>query len=246
MNALLKLTFIDFKLYLRNGIAAFFTLVFPLLMMLLFGSMYGNTPTPFMGGHGTVEMMVPGYMAAMVIGTTGLLSLPMDLAARRQSGVLRRMRAAPVQPALVLGSQLLVNLVVSLLSAAVLVITAMVVFHMKLTSNLLPLLLGFVISCASMYALGFVIASLVRSASAARAVSMAVFYPMMFLCGGTIPLVFMPDVIKTASKFIPLTYSVNLLQDLWFGEGWNPTNLLVLAGVLVVGMLISLRTFRWE
>ena len=44
MNSLMKLTFIDMKLYFRNYVAIFFTLVFPVLMLLLFGGIYGNQP----------------------------------------------------------------------------------------------------------------------------------------------------------------------------------------------------------
>ena len=100
MKSLLKLTFIDLKLYLRNYIASFFTLVFPLLMLVLFGSIYGNQPLPMFGGHGTVDITVPGYIATLVIGTTAFLSLPVDLALQRQLGVLRRMRATPLRPGL--------------------------------------------------------------------------------------------------------------------------------------------------
>ena len=51
MKSLLKLTWMEVKLFLREPIGAFFTLVFPLMMLFLFGSIYGNTPTPMFGGQ---------------------------------------------------------------------------------------------------------------------------------------------------------------------------------------------------
>jgi ABC-2 type transport system permease protein len=76
MTALFKLTLIDIKLYLRNFVSLFFTLVFPLLMLFLFGSMYGNEPSPFFGGHGSMDVTIPGYIATIIIGTTAFMSLP--------------------------------------------------------------------------------------------------------------------------------------------------------------------------
>jgi ABC-2 type transport system permease protein len=246
MNSLLKLTFVDLKLYLRNYISVFFTLAFPLLMLLLFGGVYGNKPSTLFGGHGSVDMSVPGYIATIIIGTTAFMSLTMDLAFQRQAGVLRRFRATPLQPGMVIGAKLITNLLASLLGSLILIVAGMIVYQIYLPENWLAVLLGMLLCALSLYSLGFALTSLVRSANAVRAVSFAVFYPMMFLSGGTIPTQFMPEVMQNISKAIPLTYAVNLLQDLWFGKGWDVSAVLALLGFLAVGTLVSVRFFRWE
>ncbi|MCB9423235.1 MAG: ABC transporter permease, partial [Ardenticatenaceae bacterium] len=71
MKALTKMTWVELKLKLREPVGTFFTLVFPLLLLFLFGSIYGNEPTPFLNGRGNVDNSVPGYIA-MIIGTTGM------------------------------------------------------------------------------------------------------------------------------------------------------------------------------
>ena len=90
------------------------------------------------------------------------------------------------------------------------------------------------------------LASLVRSANAVRAVSFVVFYPMMFFSGGTIPGQFLPPAVQTIAKVMPMTYTVNLVRDLWFGKGWDLTTVAVLVGFTIAGILISVRFFRWE
>jgi len=50
MRSLWKLTLVEAKLFLREPEAAFFTLAFPLVMLVIFGSIYGNEPTPFLAG----------------------------------------------------------------------------------------------------------------------------------------------------------------------------------------------------
>lgn len=246
MKALLKLSWVDLKLYLRNWIASFFTLAFPLLMLFLFGAMYGNTPSAIFGGYGSMDVTVPGYIASIIIGTTGLMALPMELVSRRQMGVLRRFRVSPLSPLAVLGSQLLVNLLMTVIGAGLLVLGGVLVYNIRLPQNLLPVLLGFLLGCVSMFAFGFIIAALLRTINAARAVTLALFYPMMFLSGGTLPTQMLPKAVQDAAVFMPITHVVNLLKDLWFNQTWNLTAVIVLVCVAVVCALLAARLFRWE
>jgi ABC-2 type transport system permease protein len=77
---------------------------------------------------------------------------------------------------------------------------------------------------------------------------MALFFPMIFLSGATIPLQAMQGAIRNYVKVLPLTHVVGLLRGAWVGESWGQhlTEVAVLSGLLVVGVLISLKTFRWE
>ncbi len=246
MDTFFKLTLIDIKLFLRNTIATFFTFAFPLLMLALFGGIYGNQPAPIFGGYGAMDITVPGYIAALIIGTTAFISLPLDLAFQRQLGVLRRMRATPLHPAAVLGSKTVTNLLVTLVGVALLVAAGAAFWKATLPASWLSVLLGILLSCLCLFSLGFALASLVRSANAVRAVSFSIFYPMMFFSGGTIPGQFLPPAVQDIAKFMPMTYTVNLVRDLWFGKGWDLTAVAVLAGFTLAGILLSVRFFRWE
>lgn len=246
MKSLFKLTIVDIKLYLRNYIATFFTLAFPLLMLVLFGGIYGNKPESIFGGYGSVDITIPGYIATIIIGTTAFLSLPVDLALQRQLGVLRRMRATPLRSGTVLGAKLITNLLVSLLGTAVLVFAGTVIYKSYLPANWAMVFLGILLSCLSLFALGFALASLVRSASAVRALSFVIFYPMMFFSGGTIPSQLLPEAVQNIAKVMPMTYTVKLLHDLWFNNVWNGAAVVALLGFTIAGVLISVRFFRWE
>src|SRR4030066_1480863 len=107
MKSLFKMTWMETKLFLREPVGAFITLVFPLMMLFLFGSMYGNTPTPMFGGRGTVDISVPSY-TAMIIATSGLMSITITMAAYRENGVLRRLRTTPLSPLTILFAQVIV------------------------------------------------------------------------------------------------------------------------------------------
>ena len=72
MRGLWKLTWTEIKLFIREPSAAFFTLAFPLMLLVLFGSIWGNEPTPFYGGFGYVDASVPAF-TAMIIAPCALL-----------------------------------------------------------------------------------------------------------------------------------------------------------------------------
>ena len=64
----------EFLLFIRDFFGFFFTLIFPLLMLLLFGGIYGNAPIYQGAQTGWMDLSVPAY-SVMIMGVTGLLSL---------------------------------------------------------------------------------------------------------------------------------------------------------------------------
>ena len=247
MKSLLKLTWVETKLFFREPIGAFFTLVFPLMMLFLFGSIYGNTPNADFGGRGTIDISIPAY-TAMIIATSGLMSITITMAAYRENGVLRRFKTTPVSPLTILVAQVIVVFAMTLLGMLLLIIAGKLVYHVKFEGNWLSVLGGFTLSSLSFFALGFILAGLMSSARTAQIVGMVLLYPMLFLSGAGFPRELLPAAIIKLSAFLPLTYVVNLLRGLWVGDAWG-AHLLdvgVLVGMLILGVFISTKTFRWE
>ena len=247
MRALWKLTLVQAKLYLREPIGVFFTLLFAPLMLILFGFIYGNDPVPMFGGRGSMDVSVPGYVG-MIIGTVGLMSVPIGTAARREAGVLRRFRATPLRPLTYLITDVLVYFAMTLLGILLLFLVGKIAYDVRVEGDLLSVVAGICLGTFAFLALGYVLAGLAPTARVAQVVGMVIFYPMMFLSGSAIPLEVMPEAVRSVSRFLPLTHVVTLLKGLWFAEGWREhlTEVAVLVGVLVAGIIASAKTFRWE
>lgn len=247
MKSLLKMTWMEAKLFLREPVGAFFTLAFPLMLLFLFGSIYGNTPVAMFGGYGTIDISVPAY-TGMIIATTGLVGLTITMAAYRENGVLRRLRTTPISPLIVLSAQVIVLFLMTTFGMVLLIIAGKLVYHLRFDGNVLSVLAGFTLSSLSFFGLGFVLAGLMPTARTAQVVGMALLYPMLFLSGAGFPRELLPEAIKKVSTFLPLTYVVNLLRGLWIGDAWSQhtTEVIVLLAMLVVGVLVSIKTFRWE
>ncbi|MBN2199742.1 MAG: ABC transporter permease [Candidatus Aminicenantes bacterium] len=247
MHGLLKLAWVEAKIYLRQPEAFFFTLVFPLLLLFLFGGIFGNKPHPLFGGRGTVDVSTPAYMA-LIIGSTGLISISIAVSGYREKGILRRYRATPLRPATILAAQVLVHYVMSLAGACLLVAAARLLFGLRFSGRMESVFAGFTLSCLSFFAAGFLLASLARNTRSAYILGMVIYFPNIFLSGATFPREIFPPVIRTISEALPITHVVSLLQGLWIGNPWSRhlTEVLVLVGILAAGVIISARVFRWE
>jgi ABC-2 type transport system permease protein len=247
MRGFRKLTLLNLKLYLREPIATFFTLAFPPLLVVLFGAMYGNDPTPMFDGYGSMDVSMPGY-TAMILGTVGFLGVPITISGYRESGVLRRFQATPMQPLTYILADIIANLVTTLLGMMGLVIVGWLLYRVQFEGQVIGVILAVVFCGLAMFSIGYLIAGLSPGARTAQVVGMVIFYPMMFLSGASIPLEVMPETIQRIADFLPLTYVVKLLRGLWFGDAWGEHLLetAVLAGVLLVCTALAARFFRWE
>jgi len=247
MKSLLKMTWMEAKLFLREPVGAFFTLVFPLMMLFLFGTIYGNNPPPGSGGQGAIDTLIPAF-TAMVIGMTGLMSVTLTMATYRENGVLRRLRTTPVSPLVVLAAQVVVVFTMTGLGMLLLVTAGKLVYHVRFEGNAFSMLGGFILSSLSFFGIGFILAGTMPTARTAQIVAMVLLYPMLILSGAAWPRELMPAAVQKISAFVPLTYVVNLLRGLWTGEAWGDhlLNVGILAGMLLLGIIVSAKTFRWE
>ena len=235
------------KLYLREPLATFFTILFAPLMLVLFGLMYGNEPREMFGGLGSMDVTVPAYLGIIIV-TVGLISLPIQTASNRELGILRRYRVTPLRPLTYIVADVTSYWVMALAGVVALVVVAKVAYDVRFEGSIPSVLAGFTLSTLAFLAIGFVIASFAPSARVAQTVGMVLAYPMMFLSGATIPYELLPSTVQRIADFLPLTYVVRLMRGLWAGEPWSElgVEVAVLTGILVVCGAISARFFRWE
>lgn len=248
MRALRKLIVVQTKLFLREPPAFFFTLVFPAFLLILFGAIFGNTPDPRQRATlGYIDYEVPG-LAAVIIATVALMSIPVAVAGEREKKILRRYRATPLRPALYLTATNCVYFGMSLLGMLILIVVAKVFFGLRFEGNWLSVLGGFTLSALAFFSVGYVVASLSPTARVAQVIGQLAFFPMMFLSGAAIPAQIMPGNVRRVSEALPLTYVVRLLQGLWSGDSWGRhlTEVGILAAMVLIGTVVSSRTFRWE
>ena len=247
MKAFSRMTITEFKLSTRNFTYMFFAFVFPPMMLLLFGGIYGNQPTQFYNGHGAVDVLTPAYIG-MIIAVSGIMGLPMQLAEYRQHKVLKRYKASPISTGTIMIPHFVVNGALCMIGTIILIIVGKLVFHLQFSGNVFYFVVAYLISMVCIFSIGFLIAAIAPNNRAASAIAFLLYFPMLFLSGATMPLQMMPDFIIHISRFIPLTYCVEILQGTWMGGQLSLyTNaILILVAISIVCTGISIKLFRWE
>lgn len=245
-RAFIATTVTELKLLIREPAAGIFVIGLPLLLLVM-NSTHGNAPDPELGGAGALDILVPGYIA-LVIATMGLMMLPVTLAGYREQGILRRQRATPLSPSVLLAAHVVVAIIVTLVGVALLVAVGMTAFGLHPPQDVGLTAVSLLLSAVAIYALGFLVAGFAPTARTAQAVAVAaaLYFPMIFLSGATWPRFAMSETLQRVGDALPLTYAVQAMQDPWVGEGVHVTAMLVLVATTVVSVAVSARTFRWE
>ncbi len=241
MHTLAKLTWVELKLFARDPITMVFTFAFPLIVLFVLGQAFGNTPDPegeVFRGVGPMNYYVPAYL--------GLIALPVHLAAYRERGVLRRLRASSVPVWSMFGSHVIISFVIAILGGILLTIVAMPVYDVHFPKSAGLLVAAFVVSTMSFAALGILLGAVLPTARAAQGVGLLLFFLMMLISGAGPPPEVMGRILEWVGEITPLKHVIVLLQDPWLGFGWNWTEFLIVTGVMVVAAVVSVRVFRWE
>ena len=250
IRTLLKLTWVELKLFAREPVTMVFTFAFPIIVLFVLMEVFGNTPDQggdmvVFRGVGPANYYVPAYIG-LVIASIGLISLPVHLAGYREQGVLRRFRASSVSIWSVFGAQMLVSFIIAVLGAVLLTIVAMLTKDIHLPKSIGLLVPAFVLSTFSFAAIGVFLGAVLPTARAAQGVGLLLFFVMMFVAGAGPPPEVMTDILNHVGKVMPLKHVIVLLQDAWLGFDWNGVASGIVAGFMVVSALLSARFFRWE
>jgi ABC-2 type transport system permease protein len=246
MQSLLKLTWVETKLYLREP-GVYFGLALPVILILVFGTLYGNTPNSFTGGHGPLDVYTPAYIA-MMIASYSFFSLPITIINYRERGILFRLKATPLRPQVILASHIGANFLMTTACSVIIVLLARVVFDVHITLSIFSVFVAYLLGVISIFSFGFLLASLIPSVRIASILNSLLFGITLYLSGIILPLTLFPPTLRNILQILPLTHVVILLQGLWLGGSWSDywVNVLALLGITVVCLFVSTKLFRWR
>jgi ABC-2 type transport system permease protein len=245
MTPFIALTRTELKLNLREPLAAFFTLVFPLMVLVMFGSIFGNQPSESQDGWGSMDLSVQGYFA-MIVGTVTLLGLPVIVSAYREYRIFRRMRATPLRPMTIILAHTTVQLIMTTLGLTLLLIAGALLYDLRMPENPMGVIVGALVSFLAFASIGFLIGGVAGTSRTAQVVGNVFYFPQLFLAGAAMPRELFPDSLRTWTAWLPMTQVVNVIKDPWKGEPSNLPSLAILIVMGVVCALVSSRVFRWE
>ena len=235
MRRFLAICKMEVRMFSRDFFSIFFTLGFPALMLLLFGSIYGNEPMYPGAEMGAMDVSVPAY-AVMVMGVTGLMAFPLTLAGYQEKKIYKRFDATPVGKGRIMLAQVLVNFVMTLAGIAVLLLLGKVLYQIRICGSAGTVCLSLVMCTMAMFAMGFLFTAVGQDAKMTNLLCYLSYFIMLFLSGATIPDMLFPESVKSFSKLLPMTYAVDFMQGVFAGEGLmeHRRELLVLGAVIIL------------
>ena len=248
LRGLWQLTWLETKIFAREPLGLFGTVGLPVATFVLMGRMFGGpSRQPSERMATLVEIQLP-VLAVMLICLSAVLSLVTIIAIYRESGILKRLRATPLRPHTILTAHVLVKILTSLLTMAMLFVAGKRYYPGGLDVPVVSAVLALLICTLAILSMGFVIASVVPTARFAQPIGTLILYPMIAVCGLFVPIDALPSGLRVVARVVPLTYVASLLQGIWRGDAWSAhtTDLAALLVTFVICTALSARIFRWE
>jgi ABC-2 type transport system permease protein len=248
LRGLWKLSWIELKVFLREPLGAIGTIVIPVLIYLGVGRAVGRrVPQAALANDSFMRTGLP-VLASIFIAFSAVLSLITIISIYREGGILKRLRATPLRPQTILTAHVIVKLLLTAATLALMVLAGRRYYPIGLHVPLFSFTIALLISTLSILSIGFVIASIVPTARFAQPIGAILFYPMIAISGLFLPIAALPLVLRLLARVLPLTYAVPLLQGIWNGDGWwvHLGQVAALALVFVGYTALSAKVFRWE
>jgi len=228
----------------RSREAAVFVFLFPLLLFALLTALYDGKihgkPAPW----GLLAGML-GYGAA----NTAFAGLALIIVARRELGILKRVRSTPLPAGTYLVAVIASMLIVFALQALALFTLGSLLESTPWPSNALSLAAALLLGTSAFAALGLAISSVIRSVEGSSAVINILLLPMAFLSGSFGPTADYPQFLRPIGDVLPLKYLVDAINAIYLqgDQLWDePTAVAVLAAWGAFGIAVAMRKFRWE
>lgn len=237
----------DLLAFLRNRQSRFFTIVLPVLFLVIFVSVFGND-TLKNGVKGSTYY-VPGLATLGVIAAS-FVNLVISVTAQRETGVLKRRRATPVSASVLIAGRALTSIVVALAVMTVLLLIGRFAYGVHLPTHTLPgVLVTGVVGAVSFVCVGYAFTTVIKNEDAAQPTVQAAILPLYFISGIFIPNVNLPTWLRDVAKVFPVQHLSDGLHNAFnpathgIGLVWTDLGVLALWGV--AGLAIALWRFKW-
>lgn len=238
---------IELKLSLRGMDMFIFAICMPVVMVLILGAIYGNSPA-FEGASYTFMEQSFGALTAISICAGGVMGLPLLVSDYRHKRILKRFQVTPVSPAMILGVHVVIYAMYAVTSLLLIYATAALFFGYRMQGAFLPFAVSYLLVMLSMFSIGMMVGGLARDMKVASMIASLLYFPMLIFSGATLPYEIMPEILQKLVNLLPLTLGIKILKITSLGLGMKAVILpgVVLIGVFIVCSTISVKYFRWE
>jgi ABC-2 type transport system permease protein len=251
----LQRAILEIKGTLRNGQSLGFTLLFPIVLLVLFATIFNGT---FKGtGVSVSQYYVASIMGSMVM-STGFVSTAISVAFDRDAGLLKRLAGTPMPKASFFIGRVIAVFLLVLAQAVILIILGVVFYDLRLPASAgrwFTFAWVIVLGTLSSALLGLAVGGRIRNAKASPAVVNLPFVVLQFISGVFLPFTDLSSTLKTISGLFPLRWLAQGMRSVFLSDSfqlkeehlsWQHGRMfLTLAIWLIIGLALCLTTFKW-
>lgn len=241
----------DNRAFWRNPASAFFTVIFPLMFLVIFNVVFGDDQFEVQGGKvDPSTFYVPGIVALSIINAC-YTNIAWSIVAARDDLVLKRVRSTPLPTFSFLAGRIIQAIWVAIILVVLVVGSGVLFYGVEVSTDRLPaFVFTLVVGAAAFCALGMALSSFVPNADAAPAVINGSIFPLLFISNVFIPTSNAPGWLNDFASLFPVVHLANALHQSFnpfvSGSGFEAKDLAVIAAWGIVGVIVSMRYFRWE
>ncbi|MFX1490611.1 MAG: ABC transporter permease, partial [Promethearchaeota archaeon] len=148
----------------------------------------------------------------MVVMMALMTGLPHAISYEKDIGTLDGMLTAPIKKISIILGKSLAQTVRGLIQGLIVLILALLLFHVTINGSLLLVFLVLFLNVFSFVGLGILITSFTGKEETATMMMMTIMFPMMFLSGVFFPIQQMPTFMQVIAKGLPLTYAADAMR----------------------------------
>jgi ABC-2 type transport system permease protein len=239
----------DQKAFWRNPASVFFTVMFPVILLVIFNLLFGDQRIEDLGVE-VSTYYVPAIVTLAVITATAQ-SLAISLTQDREMGLLKRVRGTPLPPASFIGGRIGNSLLVSGMMLVLLALLGRIAYGVEIPTGHLPaVLVTLAVGAVSFSCIGFALTVLIPSRDAAPPIVNAALLPLYFISGVFVPEDEIPSGVLDFANLFPIRHFFEAFFTAWdpttTGAGFEWGDLAVVAAWGLAGLVVALRWFRWE
>ncbi len=245
----------EFKVFMRGRESVVFTLLFPVILLFIFGSVFKDTIAP---GVTFSQYFVAGMIASGLVNT-GFQQLAITIPMEREFGTLKRLRGRPISvSAYFIGKAYLVFILMVLQTALLLGFGA-AFFGLNLptsSSKWITFTWLILLGSACSTVLGIAFSVVPKSGRGASAVVSPIVIVLQFFSGVFFVFSQLPVWMQQFAALFPLKWLTQGMRSIFLPDSFATQEVakswelgrtaLILVIWLLVGLIISIKTFKWS
>lgn len=241
----------DLRTFARDPRARALTVALPILLLLLFGYIFRHQSFSYPGFSVAGDSYYEARMIVLGMTASSLSSLVIAVVAKRETGALKRRRATPAGPSVLISGDLITSEVSALAMAVVLVVIGWALFGVHPAgAGLGAALVTVVAGTAALCGVGFAAATFVTSIDSAVPLVMLVMFTLNALSGIYFPDSLLPGWLRDVAQALPVRPLATAMQAAFDprtngGREFAWTDLLIVLAWGAAGTLLALRRFSW-